>query len=224
MQQQTLTTEHRLRAITRYSLVLALLLLGGTTRRGIAQQDPSPVPAAAARVAAARQPGSLKTSPASSEKPAPVSSGQALYLVRSTLLALNDANRTNNYTVLRDLAAPAFQARNTPADLARAFTDLRSRKFDLSAAGLLDAHFSAPAVVDNNKRVRLTGFFPTRPLQINFDLTFEAIDGQWQLLAISVATPAAPKIQSQVIRPASQTSRKIFYGVRALSGIAGVRF
>src|SRR5262249_10927317 len=147
--------------------------------------------------------------PSAPEKPAPVSSGQALYLVRSTLLALNDANRTNNYTVLRDLAAPAFQARNTPADLSRAFTDLRSRKFDLFAVGLLDAHFIAPALVDANGRVRLTGFFPTVPLQIDFDLTFEAMDGQWRLLAISVATPA-PKVQSQVIRPASQNSPKIF--------------
>src|SRR5215813_2946497 len=120
MQQQTLTTECRPKAIPRCTLILALLLLGVTTRRGIAQQDASPVPAATAiKAAAARSPSpsDAKSSPAAPEKPAPVSSGQALYLVRSTLLALNDANRTNNYTVLRDLAAPAFQARNTPADL-----------------------------------------------------------------------------------------------------------
>jgi hypothetical protein len=46
----------------------------------------------------------------------PVSVEQALYLIRSTLLTLNDANRSGNYTVLRDLATPDFQARNTAAD------------------------------------------------------------------------------------------------------------
>ncbi|XUJ36695.1 hypothetical protein ACQ5SK_19580 [Bradyrhizobium japonicum] len=52
----------------------------------------------------------------------PVSLEQALYLIRSTLLSLNDANRTGNYTVLRDLAAPDFQARNAAADLGLNFS------------------------------------------------------------------------------------------------------
>jgi hypothetical protein len=34
-------------------------------------------------------------------------------------LTLNDANRSGNYTVLRDLAAPDFQGRNTAADLSQ---------------------------------------------------------------------------------------------------------
>ena len=59
-----------------------------------------------------------------------VSLDQALYLIRSTLLTLNDANRTGNYTVLRDLASPDFQAKNSAADLSEIFTDLRRRHFD----------------------------------------------------------------------------------------------
>ena len=65
----------------------------------------------------------------------PVSLEQALYLIRSTLLSLNDANRTGNYTVLRDLAAPDFQAANTAADLALNFTDLRRRNIALAVQG-----------------------------------------------------------------------------------------
>src|SRR5579875_1339606 len=64
----------------------------------------------------------------------PVSLQQALYLIRSALLTLNDANRSGNYSVLHDLAAPNFQAKNTPADLARIFTDLRERHVDLFEA------------------------------------------------------------------------------------------
>jgi hypothetical protein len=37
--------------------------------------------------------------------------------------------------------------------------------------------------------LRLTGFFPTRPQQINFDLLFQNVAGQWRLFGISVATP-----------------------------------
>jgi hypothetical protein len=38
-------------------------------------------------------------------------------------------------------------------------------------------------------------------LQINFDLTFQSVAGQWRLFAISVATPEAPGAHSQ-LRPA----------------------
>src|SRR5262245_20468190 len=38
-------------------------------------------------------------------------------LIRTTVIAVNQANRTGNYSVLRDLAAPGFQASNNPAQL-----------------------------------------------------------------------------------------------------------
>src|SRR5690606_1388790 len=96
-----------------------------------------------------------------------VATQQALYLIRSTLLTLNDANRSGNYTVLRDLAAPGFQAKNSPADLARIFTDLRERRFDLFAAALIAPQLAAPPRLDANGLLRLTGRFPTRPLEIH---------------------------------------------------------
>lgn len=155
-----------------------------------------------------------------------ISAGQAVYLVRSTLMTLNDANRTGNYSVLRDLAAPAFQARNSAADLAQSFLDLRRRKFDLFAVSFADPEFNAPLDRDPGGKIRLTGFFPTQPLQIRFDLTFQSVDGQWKLLSISVATPEAPKEQSSLSRPSA--SRHLpdgfFYGVRWLSATGGWRW
>jgi pyruvate/2-oxoglutarate dehydrogenase complex dihydrolipoamide acyltransferase (E2) component len=121
----------------------------------------------------------------------PVSLEQALYLIRSTLLTLNDANRTGNYTVLRELAAPDFQAANTAADLAQNFADLRRRKFDLFTVALAAPQLTAAPALDGNGMLRLTGLFPTRPLQINFDLLFQNSGGQWRLFGISVATPQA---------------------------------
>jgi hypothetical protein len=50
--------------------------------------------------------------------------------------------------------------------------------------------------------LRLTGFFPTRPLQINFNLMFQSAGGKWRLFAISVATPQAPPPQPQAQAPA----------------------
>ena len=127
------------------------------------------------------------------EKPSlPVSLEQTLYLIRSTLLTLNDANRSGNYTVLRDLASPDFQSRNTAADLSQIFADLRRRNIDLFAVALIGPQLSTAPYLDPGKMLRITGFFPTRPLQINFDLTFQIVNGHWRLYGISVATPPAP--------------------------------
>lgn len=147
------------------------------------------------------KPKSTAAEPAKSKlaKP-PVSLPQALYLIRSTLLTLNDANHSGNYTVLRDLAAPAFQAKNTPADLSQSFANLRGRKFDLYAAALIAPKLSAPPRRERNGLLRLTGHFPTRPLQINFDLLFQEVDRRWRLFGLSVSTPKAPprrKVQAR---------------------------
>jgi hypothetical protein len=127
---------------------------------------------------------------------------QALYLIRSTLLTLNDANRTGNYTVLRDLASPDFQSKNTAADLGLVFSDLRRRNFDLFSVALAAPQLTAAPSLDGNGMLRLTGFFPTRPLQINFDLLFQNVGGQWRLFGISVATPqVAAQPQPQQPQP-----------------------
>jgi hypothetical protein len=47
-------------------------------------------------------------------QPAQIDRNGVLILIRSTILALDQANKTGNYTVLRDLGAPGFQA-NTAA-------------------------------------------------------------------------------------------------------------
>jgi hypothetical protein len=148
----------------------AVLLLGVTSATSGAQgqvtKDKTPaVPSAPPLAAAAAQPK------------LPVTTEQALYLIRSTLLTLNDANRTGNYTVFRDLAGPDFQVRNNPADLAQIFTDLRLRKFDLFAVALLAPRLVAVPALQPDGMLHLVGTFPTRPKQINFDLLFQNSGG-----------------------------------------------
>jgi hypothetical protein len=172
--------------------------LGWVLTNAVAQQPGTPKPAASAPA---------KAAPAASPKPQqqqsqqqqaqqqpsmPVTTEQALYLIRSTLLTLNDANRSGNYTVLRDLAAPDFQARNTAADLSLSFTDLRRRNFDLYGAALLAPQLTAVPALDQRGFLHLTGFFPTRPQQINFDLMFQDVANQWRLFGIAINTPDAP--------------------------------
>ncbi|WP_249134078.1 hypothetical protein [Bradyrhizobium japonicum] len=182
-----------MRLIARAVMALTLLLCCGSD--GAMAQQKTPVPA-----------------PAAAQPSLPVTLEQALYLIRSTLLTLNDANRTGNYTVLRDLAAPDFQARNTAADLGLNFLDLRRRNFDLYGAALLAPQFSDAPALDQQGMLRLAGYIPTRPRQIQFDLTFQTVAGQWRLFAIGIATPEAassqPQAQATPAKPAVPAQRK----------------
>jgi hypothetical protein len=178
------------------TLLVAILLVLGLTGHTPAQQKP-PEPAAPVAPKTAPAPA-----PTAQQQNMPVSIEQALYLVRSTLLTLNDANHSGNYTVLRDLAAPDFQARNTAADLGQSFSDLRRRNFDLYGAALFAPQFTAVPALDQSGMLHLAGYFPTRPLQINFDLIFQSVAGQWRLFGISIATPEAPPPQPQAAAPA----------------------
>ena len=58
-------------------------------------------------------------------KPAQIDRNGVLILVRSSLLALDHANKTGNYTVLRELGSPQFQM-NTDARLAEIFAQQKA--------------------------------------------------------------------------------------------------
>jgi hypothetical protein len=114
------------------------------------------------------------------------SAESTIVLVRSTLLSLNDALRTGNYTVLRDLAAPSFRDANNAGRLHQIFANLSAQRIDLAAVAILPPKLPQPPSIDQDKRLRIGGYFPGEPVQLNFDLTFEAVGNQWRLFGISV--------------------------------------
>ena len=128
-------------------------------------------------------------------KPANIDRNGVLILIRSALLALDQANKTGNYTVLRDIGAPAFQV-NTAARLAEIFAKQRNDKLDLSGVAVIDPQLSLLPQIESNGMMRMAGFFPSVPSQVNFELIYAPVDGQWRLFGISVsigqAAPAAP--------------------------------
>jgi hypothetical protein len=169
-------------------LILGLLGLGLVVAGAVtasAQQTP-PHPAVVPQQAAA-------------PKPANIDRNGVLMLIRSTLLALDHANKTGNYTVLRDLGAPGFQA-NTAARLAEIFAKQRGDKLDLSGVAVIDPQLSLLPQIEPNGLLHMAGFFPSVPSQVNFELLFAPVDGQWRVFGVSLSVgqsapvaPAAPE-------------------------------
>ena len=112
-------------------------------------------------------------------------------LVRATLMALNQANQTGNYTVLQDMAAPEFRAQSNTDKLAESFESFRALKIDLMPTAVISPEFAQPPGFDQNGNLRLVGTFPTKPLQVRFDLAYKQIAGQWRQTGLAVsAVPA----------------------------------
>lgn len=112
---------------------------------------------------------------------------QATVLARSTLLALQHANLTEDYAVLWRLAAPDFQKANPPARLAEIFTELRRRRLDLSIAAVTEPMWSTRPMIDGNGKLKLTGAFPARGGHLRFDLDYVPLQGLWRMTGVTVA-------------------------------------
>jgi hypothetical protein len=63
---------------------------------------------------------------------------------------------------------------------------------------VIDPKLARAAFVNDQGMLRITGFFLTKPEQVNFDLAFQPVDGQWRLFGISVKTS-----QAQPLAPAN---------------------
>ena len=145
-------------------------------------------------------------------KPAGIDRNGVIILIRESLLALDQANKTGNYTVLRDLGAPAFQANNA-ARLGEIFASERRDNLDLSGVAVLEPQLSLLPQIEANGLLHMSGFFPSAPEQVNFDLAFAPVNGQWKLFGISVglahtgpSAPEPPPAQAQKPKP-SEPSR-----------------
>jgi hypothetical protein len=134
--------------------------------------------------------------PPQAPKPAQIDRNGVLILIRETLIALDQANKTGNYTVLRDLGSPDFQA-NSAARLAEIFAQQRKDNIDLSGVAVIEPQLTLLPQIEGNGLMHMAGFFPSVPTQVNFELMFAPVGGRWRLFGLSVsfgqAAPAAPQ-------------------------------
>lgn len=116
-------------------------------------------------------------------------------LLRNTLITLNDALQTGNFTVLRDRGAPGFRDANSAARLGQAFSDLASRGVDLSVVSVVSPQLSeAPTIDQPHGTLHLKGYFPGNPVQVDFEVVYQSVGGRWKLFGLSVQpqSPAPP--------------------------------
>lgn len=144
-----------------------------------------PVPAAAQAPAAAAPARAGAVDPLLADK-----------LLWSTMAALDQANQTGNYSVLRDLGAPGFQAANSAATLGQTFASLRAQQVDLGYTLIVSPTYEFPPAIVQGGLLRIRGVFPLRPTPVGFDLLFQSVGAQWRIVGLAVVPLVARTQQS----------------------------
>jgi hypothetical protein len=149
-----------------------LAVLAALTAIPALAQQPAPVapPASLPGVSGVPVPGEL----------------EVIKLVWTTMAAVDHANQSGNYSVLRDLAAPGFQIANDPAKLTQIFASLRASGTDLSNTLLLAPTYRGVPKFVQPGVLYVQGYFGLRPTAISFELYYQWVQGKWRLLGVSI--------------------------------------
>lgn len=128
-------------------------------------------------------------------------------LIWSSILAVDHANRSGNYSVLRDLGSQGFQINNDAARLSQIFAGLRESRIDLSNALLVPpTYLEAPRQIQPDV-FQVKGVFQLRPVSIQFDLYYQWEQGRWKLFGVDLQPlqmiPAMPGPAVQATPPQS---------------------
>lgn len=117
-------------------------------------------------------------------------------LIKSSILSLNQANQTGNYSVLRELGSPEFQANNTNEDLALIFKEIRETGLDFAAIVEYNPIFDIEPTLDDQNNLRVMGYFSTFP-KIEFDLGYQLVNGRFVVDVFTVGIVPVTDTQAE---------------------------
>jgi hypothetical protein len=129
-------------------------------------------------------PGNPATQPA--QQGMQIETVRLVALIKSSIMALQHANQTGNYSVLHDMGTPLFRERFDQAKLTAVFANLRKRNINLSAVLFVPPNLTKPPEMKDGNILHIVGDFPTQPLKIQYELMLLQIDGVWRIDGMAV--------------------------------------
>jgi hypothetical protein len=127
----------------------------------------------------------LLHAPAYAEDKIP-SAVQQEILIKTTLLTLNDANVTGNYTVLHAKTAKPLREQFNPDRLKQTFKGFADQKADWGLIAAKPPIATVEAKIDNRGVLLLRGYFDTAPSRLFYELDFLPSEGEWKPIRLNV--------------------------------------
>lgn len=125
-----------------------------------------------------------------------------IQLVRTTVLAADQGNKSGDYSALAQLGTADFQAANPAATLKDRFAKLRGTGIDLKDVATVVPQTSRAPTLDGNGLLRILGYFEFPAQQVVYDLLFayDETGDAWRLAAVSIQPRALPP-QPDLMQP-----------------------
>ena len=99
-------------------------------------------------------------------------------IIKDAIIALNQANATGNYSVLRDMGTPVLRESFDQTALAAAFVNLRARKIDLSPAYFLSPNLTKKPELNKDNELVLVWPLPNTAVANSIRIKVHAIGRQ----------------------------------------------
>jgi hypothetical protein len=107
-------------------------------------------------------------------------------LVKTSLLSLNDAVVTGDYSVFHAKLAKPFREQFPVEKLAATFASFSEKHLDIGVISTYPPTYDDEPSIDDKGRLLVKGYFPTEPSRCYFDLKFIPDEGIWKLVGINV--------------------------------------
>ena len=108
-------------------------------------------------------------------------------MVRDTLLAFNEAVQEKNFAGFhKHELATVFRDQTPLEKFTSVFKEFLDKQYDISNIANADPVFDAPAKIDSNGVLAVTGSYPTKPNKVIFKLKYLQEKSAWKLVGINV--------------------------------------
>lgn len=128
--------------------------------------------------------------------------GDLIALVRTTVLAADQGNKTGDYEALAQLGTASFQKANPASVLNVRFAKLRATGIDLKNVATMVPQTARAPTLDVNGLLRILGYFEFPGQQVVYDLLYDYDERgpAWRLAAVSIEPRALPP-QPELMQP-----------------------
>jgi hypothetical protein len=127
-------------------------------------------------------------------------------LIKTSILTLNDAIVTGNFTVLHAKAAKVLREEFGPERIKQAFASFAEQKIDMSAISTATPVATEPAQIDDRGALLLRGRFDVGSSRLAYELHFLPSEGEWKAIKLHVNLQPVNETDTGAIRRAPDQS------------------
>jgi hypothetical protein len=107
-------------------------------------------------------------------------------LTTDTLLEVNQAMQTGDFSAFHGKCAKALREKTSAEKMQEAFQQLIDQHADLAGVKDVAPVLEKPAFLDRDGDLNLKGYYPTKPARTHFDLIYRQEEGAWRPINVSV--------------------------------------